>query len=111
MRDIPCSGYTVLVTDFKPLLTAQQQQELDSLIEDPAAKDKICDLLATIPGIPPIVEIFYYGEEEFSDELEQGNFYVVFDESDLFEKTPKHGLTFLNSAQINPEFARWSVWC
>lgn len=111
MRDIPASGYTVLVTDLKHLLTDEEQKELDSLLEDCAAGEQICELLnSCIPGIPPINEVYYYCDEDSSEDFERGNFYAIFDEDDLFEKIPKPALTFLNSKKVEPKFSRWSVW-
>ena len=111
MRDIPASGYTVLVADFKPLLTPDEAKELEGLLEDPAAGAEICELLnSCIPGIPVINEVYFYGDEDTSEDFERGSFYAVFDENDLFEKIPKPALTFLQSKKVEPKFTRWSVW-
>lgn len=111
MRDIPASGYIVLVDDLKHLLTADEAKELETAMEDPAAGEEICELLnSCIPGIPPICEVYYHCDEDSSEDMERGNFYAIFDEDDLFEKTPKPALTFLNSKKVEPKFARWSVW-
>jgi hypothetical protein len=99
------------VGNFKPLLSTYQAKDLDSLMADPAAGEEIGELLnSCIPNIPPISEVYYHGNDDSSDDLEHGSFYAIFDEDDLFEKTPKPALTFLNSKKVNPQFSRWTVY-
>lgn len=111
MKDIPASGYTVEVETFLPLLNAEQASELKDLMEDPAAGEEILELLnSCIPGIPPIAEVFHFDGDDSSEDLELGKFYALFEESDLYEKTPKPALLFLHEKKVKPNFCRWSCW-
>ena len=111
MQDIPASGYVVPANQFKPLLTSKQVKELETLMEDPSAGEEICELLnSCIPNLPPVSEVHFHGDEDNSDDLEHGNFYIIFDEEDLFEKTPKPALAFLREKNAEPSLCRWTVW-
>jgi hypothetical protein len=109
MKDIAASGYTVEAESFKHLLPAEQAKELEDMLEDPAAGDEISELLnSCIPGIPPISEVFYFGGDDSSEDLELGKFYVLFDEEDLFETKPKPALLFLREKNVKPALCRWT---
>ena len=79
MSNIPVAGYVVNVNCFKPLLSTDQQRELDSMLDDPAGGDEIMELLnSCIPNIPPISDLYYFGADDSSADLEPGCFYAIF---------------------------------
>jgi hypothetical protein len=80
-------------------------------MEDPSAGELICELInSCIPSIPSVSEVYFHGDEDTSEEMERGAFYLIFDEGDLFVKTPKPAFNLLKDYGAEPKLTRWTVW-
>ncbi len=111
MRSIPASGYTVKASEFTKVLPENQQERYAKAITDQDAElvDEILNehLPQDFPGYE---QVYLVAEEDESDELEKGEVYVVFDESDLYVKEPTRQHEIMRFQEISPKFSRWTVW-
>jgi len=112
MKNIGASGYIVKASELETLLpNAIAKAEYRELIENQDWEGVAEFLDGEMPeGFPAFESVFLHGDEDESVDLEQGEIYVEFAESDLFVKTPTPALAKLQGAGIDPKFTRWVVW-
>jgi len=118
MRENPNGGWVVSLNDLQKFVPVDKQNELQQLIDDFALfsggfeGDDIKDFLNPIMkelGFPEIWSVWYADEDFASDDLEQDQFYVSFDESDLFIIEPKDTYDRMVAKGLKPEMAYWTV--
>ena len=120
MGSAPCHGF-VRKADEKLLkfLGITKLMVLDKIEELGAGTDPldplevITDLLQSGHGPELTIgdaRFFIYDGENGDryDDLEDGQLYVIFDESDLWEKKPTAFLTRLKKAGLEPEECQWT---
>jgi hypothetical protein len=119
MRENPGSGYVVKLDDLKEAIIkvlpeaekAKFTEDLDAAIGDP---DAVIEALAPcMEGMQlPVPEhVFELGpDDEPDDELERNTWYVLFDESELFVRTPTAELTRLKSLKVEPKLHNWAIF-
>ncbi len=112
MREYPNSGYVAALEEVKTLLNEEQKAELQGILEEGGALDDIKDFLEeALPPSFPAFDVYQPSDEDIVDEsMEQGEYYLVFNEDDLFDKVPKQALNSLVLSGIFPELANWSVY-
>lgn len=112
MRDIPASGYVINGRLLVPTLPQEYQVAATQALDDQDCEAFNEILNFHLPEVfPDYQQAFLFGDEDTSEELERGEVYVIFDESDLFVKTPKPELlAFRKAVGKDPEYQRWSVW-
>ena len=119
MRENPGSGYVVKLDDLKEAIIkvlpeaekAKFTEDLDAAIGD---TDAVIEALAPcMEGMQlPVPEhVFDLGaDDEPDDELERNTWYVLFDESELFVRTPTAELTRLKSLKVEPKLHNWAMF-
>lgn len=94
MREYPSSGYIIPLEDGGCLGTIQAY------------------LLKTLPSVFPPFYVYQPSDTDTVDEsMDQEQYYLVFDEEELFIKLPRNSLKILRNMNLEPNFANWSVWC
>lgn len=112
MRDIACSGHVLKASDLTKILPKESQKEYTEAIEA-QNWELVAEILdGNIPvEFPPMESVFVHGDEDSSEgELEKGEIYVTFDETDLFTKTKTPELVAMEKVGIEPKFVRWNTW-
>ncbi len=111
MRDIPASGYTVKASEFTKFLPESVQGRYTKAIED-VDSELVSEILGEhLPNdYPGFESVFILSGEDSSEDLAQGEMYVVFDESDLYVKEPTRAHEIMKFQGISPTFSRWSTW-
>ena len=119
MRENPGSGYVVKLDDLKDAIIkalpeeekAKFTKDLDAAIGEP---DAVIEALTPyMEGMQlPIPEyVFELGaDDEPDDELERNTRYMLFDESELYVRTPTAELTRLKSLKIEPKLHNWAMF-
>ena len=132
MRENPGSGYVVKLDDLKEAIIkvlpeaekAKFTEDLDAAIGDPDAvieeytaelnpNSGEAKILHNIEGMQlPVPEhVFELGaDDEPDDELERNTWYVLFDDSELFVRTPTAELTRLESLKVEPKLHNWAIF-
>lgn len=111
MKTYGASGYVIKASELIPLMPNEFQSEFKKAIAD-GDIETIDELSEHLPDEFPVFEGAFVlsDEDEATDNLEVGEMYINFAESDLYEKIPKPGLGFLESKGITPAYERWVVW-
>lgn len=112
MRENPNGGYVVELDELKKILPVDKIEALDKLIDDFADDDTFVEFLNPIMqemGFPKVWSVWFADEDFASDDLEQGKFYVSFDENDLFIIEPKDEYERLTAKGIKPQLSFWTV--
>jgi hypothetical protein len=121
MKENLNSGYVAPVEDLAKILPRQYLSQFENIM---SRTDLDCfELRDTVEAwlnlcqlnndfTVPIVSIFTPCTEDTVDNIvmEQGKVYVVFDEGDLFTKTPTELMASLIKKGVLPEETEWSVW-
>ena len=112
MREFPTSGYVVPLATLKTLLPTDKQEEFENTLEDLDAEEIGQFLTEHLPkNYLPDFTIYRPSDEDTVDEpMEQGEYYAVFDESDLYEKKPTKVHAELIAKGVVPTLSHWSVW-
>ncbi len=111
MQNYPSSGYVVPLTTLKTFLNEAQQAQLENLLSDGYQEDitEFCD--RNMPEWLPSFDVYQPQEEDdVDDDMEKLLWYAVFDEDDLFVKTPSPDNLKMKSFNVDPKQANWSVW-
>lgn len=112
MKDIACSGHVIKASDLTKILPDEMQKEYTAAIED-QNWELVGEILdGNIPTeFPPFESVFVHSDEDSSDgELDKGEIYVCFDETDLFTKAKTPEMVALEKVGIEPKFVRWTTW-
>jgi hypothetical protein len=110
-RHHPGSAYVVPLKDIVPYVTGSK-----SVLEDIIQNDEWSELEEFLnenlpEEFPPIAAVYCPSiEDEWDENMEDGVMYVLFDEDDLYEKTPKKGLEFMRNLNINPQFCNYAPY-
>jgi hypothetical protein len=110
MQEMPASGYVVEALSLIPTLTEFQglyekaitEQDLEYAQE---ILDEYVDDYSPVP-----VELFILKDEDYSDSLEHGIVYAMFEGDDLYIKKPTKPLQHLHSLEVTPEYERWTIF-
>ena len=111
MQEYPSSGYVVPLSTINQFLTDEEQQTLKKCLR--AGNDNHAQTLLSSKFPKGFPEFDFYkprDEDTVFEPMEQGEWYLVFDEDELYIKKPTDSHMVMNSFGIKPEFARWSVW-
>lgn len=114
-QENPNSGYVVpakqIATVFRP--GSEQRAKFEQFIEE----DNELGLRDWLWAgnwssyLPHVVDVYIPRDTDTVEEpMKVGEMYIVFDEEELFEKTPSEKMTRLQSYAIEPEKRNWSVW-
>lgn len=88
-QEHPNGGYLVEAAQLLPLLPHEVQNEFDMLVADLDCEDALQLLRKHWPGVlPPVESIFVFGPEDTCEEFPEGTVVALFNEGDLFTKTP-----------------------
>jgi hypothetical protein len=121
MREYPTSGYVVPVEQLRKVisgffrLTLDKEQELqtklDELLEE-GDHEQIAEFLnENLPENFPACSAYRPSDEDTVDEpMEQGVWYAVFDEDDLYTRRLSEAGEALKKAGVEPALSHWSVW-
>jgi len=118
MREYPDSGYIVPLETIRKHLCEREnvsvQAELDKLLDvcefDP---ESISDFLdENLPSSFPHCGVFRPSDTDTVDDelMEQGEWYVVFHEDDLYERKLSEAGEALKQVGIEPTLSHWSIW-
>ena len=112
MREYPSSGYVVEASKLLSSLPQDQQAAYQTALEDCDTEVAQNILSEHLPeSFPCFLEVWCPSAEDTVDEpMEVGGMYVIFDEADLYVRTPTPGMEALTQFGVTPEFQRWSVW-
>ena len=112
MNQIPCSRHVIelekLCTLGLPhIIVAQINQKLSDGDKEEAFEVLIkgCE----INFLPVPESLFYLTDEDFSQELEVGVWYVTFDENDLYVRTPSPKMNKMMKLGLKPERQYWTI--
>jgi hypothetical protein len=110
MQTSGASGYTVKAESFTSLLPENLREEFTQAIADQDV-DLVDEILGeNVSPEFPMFESFFLRDEDDTDTLEKGVVYICFQDEDLYIRTPKPELEWLQKQGINPAFERWAVW-
>ena len=111
MKNYGASGYLIKASDIEPFLPVLHRVEYRELLENGDWEGIQEFLEENLPPIfPPCCEVYLHSDENESEDLEHGEIYVTFDESDLFVKTPTPIMQALETAKVAPKYQRWVQW-
>ena len=123
MREYPTSGYVVPVEELAKLMPDNGDRyaddptpgvlvELNELLEE-GDHEKIADFLNEhLPSDFPSCTAYRPSDEDTVDEpMENGVWYAVFDEDDLYTRKLSVAGEALKKAGLEPALSHWSVWC
>ena len=112
MKNYGCSGYVVKASALIKLFPPDKQEEYNKLVVKNEWGEKIDEFFRDnfLHYYPRPYGILEVNDETESEDLESGETYVIFNESDLFEKTPRKELQSLLKKGITPEFSNWVIW-
>ncbi len=103
-------GHLVAAAEMTKLLPAINQREFTNLISESDTEVLLNYLFDNLPKhFPRPDNVFIMADEvEFDDEnLKKGEIYVEFSESDLYEKKPTLGMSYLTANGVKPVERRW----
>ena len=119
MRENPSSGYVVKLDDLKAAvlkaLPEAKQAQFSNAVEDAGGDGDglIAALSPYMEGLQlPIPEhVFQLGKDDETDgELDLHQWYVLFDESEIYVRTPTAELTRLKDLKVEPTLHNWATW-
>lgn len=112
MREYPTSGYVVEASKFTDLLPEDQRAAYQEALDDQDTESAKNILAEHLPeNFPCFSDVYRPAEEDTVDEpMETGGMYVVFDEEDMYVRTPTPGRIALLDAGLMPDLQHWSVW-
>ena len=112
MHNYANHGYVVKAMVLAPLLrTDEDRNEFRKMIELGEDPETIGEFFVNnMKSGYPIPEFFVLNDEDESDDMEIGELYAAFDESDLFVKVQTSNAIELNSIGITPELKQWVTW-
>jgi hypothetical protein len=110
MQEIPASGYVVEALTLLPTLIDFQNLYEKAIIEKDLeyAQEILDEYVDDYSPVP--IELFILQDEDYSDSLEHGIVYALFDDDDLYVKKPTKQLQHIQSLEITPEYERWTVF-
>lgn len=112
MRENPGSGYVVDAYKMTPFLPESQRAAYEDALEN-CDRETAANILGEhLPQEFPMFSDVYIptDEDTVDDPMETGGIYVIFDEEDLYVRTPKPEMEHISALGVTPEFVRWSVW-
>jgi hypothetical protein len=111
MKNYAGSGWLIKASDIEPLLPVLHRVKYRELLEN-GDWEGIQDFLSENwpDNLPKFNDVYLHADEDESEDLEHGEIYVSFDESDLFVKTPTPAFAAMKSANVEPKFQRWVQW-
>lgn len=113
MREYPESGYFVPVEKLLDLLPTEKSIDIINAMDDNLENAE--ELLnEALPNNFPSAHLFYPSDTDtINEEMDCSalGMYAIFDESDLYKKTPTQSHQAMIDLGVVPEFASWSVWC
>ena len=112
MKDNPGCGFVIAAAELIAALPHRHQAKAQDLLEN-CDVEPLQELLSQ--HLPPILprpaEVFVFGDEDTSDDLEQGTVYVLFEEEDLYTRVEKPEMqAFHKAIGQKPQFCQWTVW-
>jgi hypothetical protein len=112
MKENVGSGYIVPVRKLIECLPANKQEEAEEALDNWSEGGLPEFIEIHLPEqFPQPVELFQLGDEDTPDEnMERGEVYAIFDESDLYTKVEKPELKELRRVGIKPSFSNWSIF-
>ena len=110
MKHISGSGYVIELSALIKVVPEAHRKEFQDLLEneEPDFED-FFENPEKFP-YPAPEEIFMFGDEDDTEDLEKMVRYAIFAESDLFVKRPTQIMCELIDNNIEPKFHRWTVW-
>ena len=111
MRNFGCTGHVIALTELVKVMSPEARESiLENL--DMIPNDERCENINDNlpPTYPRIEEAFYLDDEDESEDLERGVWYVYFATEDLYEQKKTAGMIALEAAGITPERRNWVVW-
>ena len=111
MHDNPSNGYTIELEKLMVAIPENHHKEFVEIIEN-GVEEEILDFLEEyLPtNLPQPEGIYTLGEEDHSDDLEQGVPYAIFSEFDLFEKKPTKEYTQMKEIIGEVQDSSWTTW-
>jgi len=85
-------------------------EDLDAGINDAAMVIDLLEPYLRKLGLPTPIDIFQLGEDDEPEGLERDVWYAVFEESNLFVRTPTPGFNKMKKLGVAPVFHNWSMW-
>lgn len=111
MHNTAASGHVLKASDLTKHLPRSIQEQYAKFVEEGDNESVETLLRDHLPrAFPPFESVFVMNDEWESDQLERGEMYVCFDESDLFTKTPTSQMLALERVHLSPTFSRWVTW-
>ena len=118
MKDNPGSGYVMAADDAILLLPEDKRAKAKELLEDRDTENLQAFFEKHLPEhIPAPETIFPFGEDDTSDDLQEGGIYACWAESDLFIRTEKPCLAAIREITRSaagmakePELSYWAIW-
>jgi hypothetical protein len=111
-QEHPSGGYLVEATQLLPLLPHEVQDEFDMYVADLDCEDALKLLRRHWPAtLPPVESIFVFGPEDTSEDFSEGSVVALFNESDLYTKTPTNQARQLVKAGVQmPSYYNWTMF-
>ena len=111
-KEHPNSGHTVNVSEIQKLLSTEKADQLEAVLWEFDTDESLEFIKKESKrlGLPEPYWLFYVGEEMVPGDLEKENWYILYDEDDLYIKKEKPELVKLKEKGLTPVFANWSDW-
>ncbi len=110
IREYACEGYVVPLDAIASKLSPDDCKILMAAVEleDPEEIANILQELA--PDLSPAFEMYRPSDTDTVDDMQEGEWYLVFDRDDLYKKIPTPELKKLRKMGIDPVHQKWCVW-
>lgn len=111
MHNSGASGYLIKASDLTNHLPESVRVKYLKGIETQDEQVVVNILENHMPDkFPKFESVFVFSDTDESDELEVGEVYVCYDESELFVKVETDAFEAIKKAGVIPEFQRWVTW-
>lgn len=111
MREYPCSGYVVSASQFADRLPKDKLSKYLDALND-GDRETVEQILSECLShqLPPFTVFCPRDTDTVDEPMEVGMTYVIFDEDDLYIKSPTPALVNLQAVGLQPQFCQWCVW-
>jgi len=110
MREYANEGYVISLTNIEKIIPAEKQEVYEKIRDGAPDSDELLEFVSAIleeNGCPTPDSVFSLGNEDSSDDLERGETYFIFSESDLYEKKETEKYQALRKLKLYASESSW----
>jgi hypothetical protein len=112
MKNYGCVGFVIPANQLTKLFYKDVQEHYIKLLDEEDVEELKVFTDSNLPNNFPKPNSFFRfnSDEHESEDLTEDGIYALFDEEDLYIKTPSPKLEELRDAGVEPEHSTWVTW-